>query len=77
MGGLMGKNAKGRGTLSAVVNEDVIDLIDERRDRLTLSRSTYLTLIIQQWIDSGCPPVNHAEKAIQALEGISQSKKSK
>ena len=65
----MGKNAKGRGTLSAVVDEDIIDLIDERRERLSLSRSTYLTLIIQQWIDSDCPPVNHAERAIEALEG--------
>jgi len=66
---VMGKNAKGRGTLSAVVDEKIIDLIDERRERLTMSRSTYLTLIIQQWIRSGCPPVSHAEKAIEALEG--------
>ena len=73
----MGKNAKGRGTLSAVVDESIIDLIDRRREKLTLSRSTYLTLIVRHWIASGSPPVNHAEKAIEALEGVPQPKKAK
>ncbi len=69
----MGKNKKGRATISAVVDSAVIDLIDSRRERLTLSRSTYLTLIVQYWIKEGSPPVNHAEKAIAELEKIRPS----
>jgi len=73
----MGKNAKNRHTISAVVDKSIIELIDKRREKLTLSRSTYLTLIVQNWIRDGAPPVNHAEKAIAELEKIRPSKESK
>ena len=73
----MGKNKKGRGTLSAVVNQPIISLIDRRRERITLSRSAYVTLIIQQWINSGCPPVSRAEEAIEVLEKVSHPKETR
>ena len=66
----MGKNKTGRGTISGVVDQGVIDLIDKRRDRLNLSRSTYLSLIVQSWMDAGGPPVSPAEKTIAELEKI-------
>lgn len=66
----MGKNKEGRGTLSGVVDQGVIDLIDQRRARLNLSRSTYLSLIVQHWVDEGCSPLTPAEKAIAELEKI-------
>lgn len=66
----MGKNKQGRGTISGVVDQAVIDLIDQRRVRLNLSRSMYLALIVQSWMDAGGPPVSPAEKTIAELEKI-------
>lgn len=66
----MGKNKEGRGTVSGVVDAGAIELIDQRRVRLNLSRSKYLSLIVQRWMDEGGPPVSPAEKTIAELEKI-------
>jgi hypothetical protein len=66
----MGKNKEGRGTISGVVDQGIIDLIDKRRALVSLSRSTYLSLIVQNWMDAGGPPVSPAEKTIAELAKI-------
>jgi hypothetical protein len=68
----VGKNGKGRVTLAAVVDESLAKVIDARRGGMTLSRSAYVGLILENWKALGYPPVNSADVALLKIAKISK-----
>jgi len=63
----MGNVAAGNVQISAVVRQEGVTAIDERRGKLSLSRSKYLSLIIEKWISDGCPAVSKADHLLQMV----------
>ncbi|MCF7689249.1 MAG: hypothetical protein K9M98_10290 [Cephaloticoccus sp.] len=63
----MGKIGKDKVTLCAVVERQLLEVIESRRDALTLSRSAYTALILKKWQKDGFPPVSSADLAILEL----------
>lgn len=64
----MAKTSLKKATICSVVDQRILDAIEQRRAPLTLSRSAYLSLILQKWLTDGCPAVSSADGAILELQ---------
>ena len=63
------KNAgEGSATVCSVISQGILDVVEERRAALTLSRSAYVGLILKRWKTDGFPPVSAADAAMQELK---------
>ncbi|AHF94159.1 hypothetical protein OPIT5_06885 [Opitutaceae bacterium TAV5] len=60
----MGK-AKDSETLSVHASKKHVETIAARAAPLSLSKSKYAALIIEQWVQAGCPPVNEPDRLMQ------------
>lgn len=59
---------RGKGsTLSAWVPETVQDEISSRAERIGLTRSRFVTLVLDHWVRQGCPPVSKADEVLWQL----------
>lgn len=64
----MGK-AVNAATFAAHIGNETIRMIESRAASLGISKSKYGALIFERWVESGCPPVNDADRALQILKG--------
>jgi len=56
---------KGKIQVCSVLTADLVALITERAEALTISRGRFTARIIQRWADQGHPPVNELDKLMQ------------
>ena len=61
----IGKDKKSIGTAIAV---NIHDLIEERAISIGISKSKYVGLILDKWVEDGSPPISSADRAIKIVE---------
>jgi hypothetical protein len=61
---IVGK-AKNAETLSVHASHRVIFAIEAKAARLGVSKSKYSALILEQWLQTGCPPISEPDRLIQ------------
>ena len=72
----MGSIAQSNRQINAGVPHEILKIVDERADALSLTRGKYAALVFAWWEAQGCPPVTHADEAVQILKrGKSGAKK--
>ena len=50
--------------ISTSLNKEILAIIDERAEKMGLTRGGYLRNILIQWYDNGCPPINKVDQLI-------------
>lgn len=61
--------------VNAVVPLDLVNIIDERADALTMTRGKFAALIFAWWEAQGCPAVTTADEAVLILKRGRSGKK--
>lgn len=59
----MAKSRK-RPVVSAQISSQLCNIIDARAKDLKVTRSKYISLILQAWYDNNCQPVDNIEAAV-------------
>lgn len=73
----MGKSAPGITTISAVVPDEYMAVVDARANALSLSRSRFAAMVFERWIREGAPPVSEPDRhmAPQVMAALEAQKK--
>jgi hypothetical protein len=61
---LMGK-AKDAETLSVHASKANIGIIAQRAELLSMTKSKFAALVIENWVSLGCPPVSEGDRLMQ------------
>jgi hypothetical protein len=65
----MGRMGKDRGQINVNLPADILAVIDERRTRLTITRSKFMANLLDDWKLRGYPGINEADRAMLILKG--------
>lgn len=55
-------------TIAAHVKNELADAIDARAAELGVKRGRYIAMILEKWVEEGCPPVSPADSAMQEVK---------
>lgn len=50
--------------ISTSLNKEILAIIDERAEKIGLTRGGYLRKILVQWYENGCPPINKIDQLV-------------